>query len=108
MRKSEYLDGKRRESEISIKNALNNDRPNEKKSHFYKLDDRLESGALHSLIGKDVMRNIKEQYKSNELVLHLKDGENVYDIKTVNIQQVVKKFAKRIFQEAKIDIKYGR
>lgn len=100
------MESKNRESK-AVSTTLTNQTP-EKKSHFFQLDDRLESGALHSLIGKDVMRNIKEQYKSNEMVLRLKDGENIYDIKTLNIQQIVKKFAKRIFQEAKVDVKTGR
>jgi hypothetical protein len=36
-----------------------NNRSPENKPNFYRLDDRLESGALHSMIGKDVMRSIK-------------------------------------------------
>jgi hypothetical protein len=55
------------------------------------------------MIGKDVMRTIQEKYKDNETVIRLQDGENVYDIKTINIQQLVKRFARRIFHEAKID-----
>jgi hypothetical protein len=30
------------------------------------------------------------------------------DIRTINIQQLVKKFAQKIFTEAKIDVKRGR
>ena len=40
---------------------------------------------------------IKLEYEGKEL-----------DIKTINIQQLVKKFAQKIFKEAKIDIKVGR
>jgi hypothetical protein len=70
----------------------------ENRYNFFQLDERLSSGNIDSMIGKDVMRNIKAKYKSNETIVRLKDGDNFFDIKTTNIQQLVKKFAKRMFQ----------
>ena len=57
-----------------------------------------------SAIGKD----IKQKYKTNETMVSLKDGDNVYEIRTSNIQQLVKRFALRIFKEAKISPRTGK
>jgi hypothetical protein len=70
----------------------------EKQYNFYQLDDRMLSGNVGSMIGKDVMRNIKSKYKSNETIIRLGDNNNFFDVRTTNIQQLVKKFAKRLFQ----------
>jgi hypothetical protein len=63
----------------------------DRKEHIYE-------APLHSVIGKDIVKSIKDKYKTNETVISFKDGDNVYDIRTSNIQQLVKKFALRIFQ----------
>ena len=34
--------------------------------------------------------------------------DKTLDIKTINIQQLVKKFGQKIFKEAKIDVKTGK
>ena len=56
-----------------------------------------------SAIGKDIVRGIKSKYKTNETTVNLRDGDKVYEIRTSNIQQLVKQFALRIFREAKVD-----
>jgi len=38
----------------------------------------------------------------------LKDGDKFIDIKTINIQQIVKKFALSIFNKAHVDVKTGK
>lgn len=63
---------------------------------------------LHSMIGKDIIKGIKDKYKTNETIISFKDGDKVYDIRTSNIQQLVKKFALRIFNQAKIDVNEGK
>lgn len=68
----------------------------------------MEEGPAPSMIGKDIIRNMKTKYKPRETVIQLRDGENTYDIKTMNIQQLVKRFALRIFHEANIDEKTGK
>lgn len=60
------------------------------------------------MIGKDIIKSIKDKYKTNETVISFKDGDKVYDIRTSNIQQLVKKFALRIFNQAKIDVNEGK
>lgn len=46
--------------------------------------------------------------KVQDTVIRLKDGDNFIDIKTMNIQQLVKKFAQSIFRKAKVDIQRGK
>jgi hypothetical protein len=60
------------------------------------------------MIGVDIIKGIKDKYKTNETVISFKDGDKVYDIRTSNIQQLVKKFALRIFNQAKIDVNEGK
>jgi hypothetical protein len=60
------------------------------------------------MIGKDIIRSIKDKYKTNETVISFKEGDKTYDIRTSNIQQLVKRFALRIFQQAKIDVNEGK
>lgn len=60
------------------------------------------------MIGKDILKNMKDKYKPKETVISLRDGETTYDIRTMNIHQLVKRFAVRIFNEANIDEKTGK
>ena len=60
------------------------------------------------MIGKEILKNIKEKYKPKETGFIIKDGEDEIIIKTMNIQQIVKRFASKIFQEAKISEKNGK
>ncbi len=55
-----------------------------------------------------MIKNLKSLHKIEETVIRLRDGDQFMDIKTINIQQLVKKFALRIFTTAKIDVKRGR
>ena len=41
-------------------------------------------------------------------MIKFKDGNDVFEIKTSNIQQIVKEFARKIFSDAKVDRKTGR
>jgi hypothetical protein len=52
-----------------------------------------------SIVGNDILHRIKHK----ETLIRFNDGENTFDIKTINIQQIVKKFARQIFREANID-----
>ena len=70
--------------------------------------ENLYVAPLHSMIGKDIIKGIKDKYKTNETIISFKEGDKVYDIRTSNIQQLVKKFALRIFQEARIDVNGGK
>lgn len=46
--------------------------------------------------------------KVQDTVIRLKDGDKFIDIKTINIQQLVKKFAQSIFRKAQVDIQRGK
>ena len=58
-----------------------------------------------SMIGKDVMRHLKTK---KDKVIRLGEGQDRIDVQTINIQQLVKKYAQRIFSEAGIDQQTGR
>lgn len=64
--------------------------------------------SFQSIVGKNCIRSIKDKYITNETIVSFRDGDKVYDIRTSNIQQLVKKFARRIFEEAKIDVQEGK
>lgn len=61
------------------------------------------------MIGREIAKKIQQSKKGkSETVIQLKYEDKVLDIKTINIQQLVKKFAQKIFKEAKIEVKTGR
>jgi len=60
------------------------------------------------MIGKEMIQNLKNMQKVQDTVIRLRDGDKFIDIKTINIQQLVKKFAQSIFRKANVDIKTGR
>ena len=60
------------------------------------------------MIGKDIIKTLSKKYQNNETVIRLKDGDKYLDIKTINIQQIVKKFAQNIFQRYRINEKTGK
>lgn len=65
--------------------------------------------TVPSMIGREIARKIQQSKKGkSETVIQLKYEDKVLDIKTINIQQLVKKFAQKIFKEAKIEVKTGR
>ena len=41
-------------------------------------------------------------------MIQLKVGDKEIDIKTINIQQIVKRFALSIFRNAKVNVKTGK
>ena len=55
-----------------------------------------------------MIQNLKDMQKVQDTVIRLKDGDKFIDIKTINIQQLVKKFAQSIFTKAKVNIKTGK
>ena len=61
-----------------------------------------------SMVGKEMIQNLKDMQKVQDTVIRLKDGDKFIDIKTINIQQLVKKFAQSIFTKAKVNIKTGK
>ena len=83
-----------------------NDRVNSKFGSLLKPE--VERDALPSMIGNQIAKNLIKKPGKSETVISLKYEDKVLDIKTINIQQLVKKFAQRIFIDAKIDIKNGR
>lgn len=95
------------ESTTSIKQFINvplgfiSQKTIDRKQNYYQ-------APIHSMIGKDIIRSIKDKYKTNETVISFKEGDKTYDIRTSNIQQLVKRFALRIFQQAKIDVNEGK
>ena len=60
------------------------------------------------MIGKEIAKNLQKLKGKKETVIKLEYEGKELDIKTINIQQLVKKFAQKIFKEAKIDVKHGR
>ena len=65
-------------------------------------------GEVPSMIGKEIAKNLQRIKGKKETVIKLEYEGKELDIKTINIQQLVKKFAQKIFKEAKIDVKIGR
>ena len=63
---------------------------------------------MPSMIGKEIAKNLQKIKGKKETVIKLEYEGKELDIRTINIQQLVKKFAQKIFKEAKIDIKRGR
>lgn len=63
---------------------------------------------MPSMIGKEIAKNLQKIKGKKETVIKLEYEGKELDIKTINIQQLVKKFAQKIFKEAKIDAKRGR
>ena len=60
------------------------------------------------MIGKQMIQQLKKDRKVQDKVIRLKDGDKFIDIKTINIQQIVKKFALSIFNKANVDVKTGK
>lgn len=60
------------------------------------------------MIGKELSKNLLRRKGKAETVIQLEYGGKTLDIRTINIQQLVKKFALKIFKEAHINVKVGR
>ena len=69
------------------------------------MDDRGMDIPVHSMIGKEVMKSLNQE---SGTVIRIGTGDEYLDIRTINIQQLVKKFALRMFRDAKIDVKNGQ
>ena len=69
------------------------------------MEDRANDIPVHSMIGKEVMKNLN---RDSETVIRIGTEEEYIDIKTINIQQLVKKFAARMRKEANIDQRKGK
>ena len=60
------------------------------------------------MIGKEIAKNLQRIKGKSSTVIQLEYGGKTLDIRTINIQQLVKKFALKIFMEAQINVKVGR
>ena len=69
-------------------------------------EEEKEEKSMASIVGEKIIRNVHE-YQPHETVIDLKNGDRVCDIKTINIQQIVKKFALKTFQDAGVDHRTG-
>lgn len=56
-----------------------------------------EPDAVPSMIGKEIAKNLQKLKGKKETVIQLEYKGKMLDIKTINIQQLVKKFAQKIF-----------
>ena len=50
------------------------------------------------MIGKEIAKNLQRKKGKAETVIQLEYGGKTLDIRTINIQQLVKKFALKIFK----------
>lgn len=62
---------------------------------------------MTSIVAEQILRNTKE-HQPHETHINLRAGDACYDIKTINIQQVVRKFALKIYHDAKVDPTSGK
>ncbi len=62
---------------------------------------------MTSIVAEQIMENAKE-YQPHETMIKLRAGDAFYDIKTINIQQVVRKFALKIFRDAGVNPLTGK
>ena len=59
-----------------------------------------ETHGLESLVGGEIIQRLNQKHLVEEQVINLQAGGEKLEIKTINIQQVVKKFAYSVFDEA--------
>lgn len=52
---------------------------------------------MPSMIGKEIAKSLQKLKGKKETVIQLEYKGKMLDIKTINIQQLVKKFAQKIF-----------
>lgn len=69
-------------------------------------EEEKEEHSMASIVGEKIIHNAHE-YRPHETMIGLKNGDKVCDIKTINIQQIVKQFALKIFKDAGVDHKSG-
>lgn len=46
--------------------------------------------------------------KNDETTIKVQDGDTIVELKTNNFHHLVKRFAKRMFMDMKVDIKSGK
>ena len=61
-----------------------------------------------SMMGKDIMKNLKNKYKAGETNVQITMGAKTYKFKAMNIHQMVKEYAISIFEEQEIDRDSGK
>lgn len=61
-----------------------------------------------SMIGKQICKDVEKYNAHQATTLTIHDGNEIINIRTSSIQRLVKKFARRIFKQFKINIKYGK
>jgi hypothetical protein len=59
------------------------------------------------MVGRDIMKKLKF-LKNEETTIKVQDGDTIVELKTNNFHHLVKKFAKRMFMDMKVDIKTGK
>lgn len=69
-------------------------------------EEEKEGQSMTSIVGKEIIHNTHE-YQPHETMIGLKNGDKACDIKTINIQQIVKKFALKVFKDAGVDHRTG-
>ena len=69
-------------------------------------EEEKEEQSMASIVGEKIIHNAHE-YQPHETMIGLKNGDKACDIKTINIQQIVKQFARKIFKDAAVDHRTG-
>ena len=72
-----------------------------------KIDESEPSEYVPSMFGKDILKNLNG-YKDKSTSVEFKYGENKIEVRTANIHQLVKKFARNMFRSRNIDINRGK
>jgi len=59
------------------------------------------------MVGRDIIKKLKLM-KNDETTIKVQDGDTIVELKTNNFHHLVKRFAKRMFMDMKVDIKSGK
>jgi competence transcription factor ComK len=59
------------------------------------------------MLGRDIIKKLKH-VKNDETTIKVQDGDTIVELKTNNFHHLVKKFAKRMFVDMKVDVKSGK
>jgi hypothetical protein len=76
---------------------------NDGASESHRDDDR----EMSSIVAEQIVNNAKE-HQPQHTTIKLRAGDAFCDIKTINIQQVVRKFALKIFRDAGVNPANGK
>ena len=70
-----------------LKPGSQNVKRRQRDNHTFTIDDRGNDIPVHSMIGKEVMKSLNQE---SGTVIRIGTGDEYLDIKTINIQQLVK------------------